>query len=188
MQKIPTIFDRDWEGNRAVINKVVQELPMGAVATEKLDGTNVRLTVRNHTLIRLEKRRNPTKLQKAKGIVDPWYVDADEYAPEDKHIWEAARATDISDIPDGEWSGEALGEKIEGNPLHLSGHTVFLFSYMWHRVAFQDAPTDYEGLKEWLPKQLSKFGNNCNIEGLVWWNQQEPIGKIKVKDFKADTR
>jgi len=90
-----------------------------------VDGTNVRLTVRNHQLARLEKRRNPTKLQKAKGMIDPWYIDANEFGPEDKHIWEAARNTGLADVPDGEWSGEAIGPKIQGNELRLRGEVTF---------------------------------------------------------------
>ena len=183
MEKIQTIFDRDWDGNRRVVDKPIVTIPEGAIATEKLDGTNVRLTIRNHILVRVEKRCNPSPKEKHLGIVDPWYMDVDEFNPSDKFIWEAARATDIADVPDGEWSGEALGEKIQGNPLHLNGHTVFLFSWCWSRVALQDVPTDYEGLKDWLPRQISKYGNNCGIEGIVWWVKDEPIGKIKIKDF-----
>jgi len=33
------------------------------------------LTVRSGQLVRVEKRRNPSKAQKAKGIIDGWYVD-----------------------------------------------------------------------------------------------------------------
>ena len=151
MEKIQTIFERDWEGNRAVIDRYVIDpaLFAEAVATEKLDGTNVRLTVRNHTLVRLEKRRNPDKRQKAQGIVEPWYVDADEFDPADKIIWEAARQTDLSEVPDGEWSGEALGPKIQGNPLKLERHTVALFSLpaVRERLRFENVPTTYEELK-----------------------------------------
>ena len=78
MEKIPTIFDRNWDGNRKVNEKlVVLEFDFeNAIATEKLDGTNVRITVRNHTVVRVEKRKNPSKIQKQKGIKDPWYIDA----------------------------------------------------------------------------------------------------------------
>ena len=197
MEKIRTLFERDWEGNRGVINKYVDSegtfvggsmesfLSM-CVATEKVDGTNVRLTVRNHMLVRLEKRRNPSKVQKQLGIKDPWYIDADEYGPDDKYIWEAARNTDIMRLPDGEWSGEAVGPKIQGNPLHLGIHSVVLFSDPSEReyLTFEDVPTSYEGLRQWLPKQASKVGHQCWIEGIVWWFEVTPVFKIKTKDFK----
>jgi len=190
MNKIPTIFDRDWKGNRGVVSTTVVPISKEAVATEKADGTNVRLTVRNHRLVRLEKRRNPTKKEKLMGIKDPWYVDADEYSPQDKYIWDAARNTVLEEVSDGEWSGEAIGEKIQGNPLELEGRWVFLFSIKQRRESrlFRDVPTTFEELKEWLPKQKSTFNPDCPIEGLVWWDallgRDRPVGKIKQKDFK----
>ncbi len=186
MEKIPTIFERDWNGNRAVINKVIKQIPSDAIATEKLDGTNIRVTVRNKMVVRVEKRRNPDKIQKAKGIIDPWYVDASEFEQGDKWIMDAVKNTDYSAVPDGEWSGEAVGKNIQGNELGLDKNIVVFFS-LGQCPTFENVPTDYEGLKAWLPAQKSRYGIG-GIEGIVWWKDGEPIGKIKVKDFKADTR
>ena len=188
MEKIPTIFDRDWEGNKGVVNrtKVANPIPEGAIATEKIDGTNVRVTVRNHTVVRVEKRRNPDKIQKHKGIEEPWYIDASDSA-EDKWIMDAVKNTDLTNIYDGEWSGEAVGTNIQGNPLNLDKNIVVFFSLMQCPI-FTDCPrkaeTLFEDLKEWLPRQKSKYGKDCGIEGIVWWLGGEPIGKIKIKDFK----
>ena len=183
MNKIPTIFERNWDGNRGVIDSVKVAIPIDAIATEKLDGTNVRITVRNGICVRLEKRCNPTKLQKAKGIEEPWYMDASDSDPQDKWIYDALKNTDISTTPNGEWSGEALGTNIQGNPLNLDKNVIVLFSLSQAPV-FSDAPVSFTELKEWLPKQRSKYGKDCGIEGLVWWKDGEPIGKIKLKDFK----
>lgn len=189
MRKIKTIFERDWNGNRAVIDQILvsPEVLQAATATEKLDGMNVRLTVRNYTLVRLEKRRNPDKVQKLKGINEPWYMDADEFSPGDKYLWEAARNTDITDVPDGEWSGEAVGPKIQGNPLNLEKHEVVLFS-LGKAPIFENVPVTYTELAQWLPQQLSKYGKNCGIEGIVWHTQDGDMFKIKTKDFKPDDR
>ncbi len=183
MKKIPTIFKRD--GNRG--GKISQEYVAGlhfelAVATEKIDGTNVRVTVRNHTVVRVEKRRNPDKLQKAKGIIEPWYMDASE-SSEDKWIMEAVRGTNYSDIPDGEWSGEAVGLNIQGNPLNLDGHRIVFFT-LGQAPIFENVPTTFDELKEWLPKQKSKYGKDCGIEGIVWHCPNGDMMKIKTKDFK----
>lgn len=188
MNKIATIFDRDWEGSRGVVNKTslnpdeYAELKE-AIATEKIDGTNVRVTVRNRTAVRLEKRRNPDKIQKHKGIKEPWYVEAYEVEPSDKWIFDALKNTDLSDIPDGEWSGEAVGINIQGNPLNLDKNIIVFFTLNQCPI-FEDAPTSFEDLKEWLPKQKSKYGNNCGIEGLVWHGLSGGMYKIKTKDFK----
>lgn len=197
MQKIPTIFERDWDGNRGVIDKFIEveghltatgsnllptELKIGTPATEKLDGTNVRLTVRNHILVILEKRRNPSKLDKGRGVEEPWYVDANEFSPEDKWIYDAVKNTDLSDIPDGEWSGEAIGSNIQGNPLGLDKNIVVLFS-LGQAPVFENVPVAFNELKEWLPKQQSKYGTG-NIEGIVWHLSNGEMFKIKTKDFK----
>lgn len=188
MQKIQTIFDRNWEGNRGVIDKYVNEPKENWIATEKVDGTNVRLTVRNHQLVRVEKRRNPNDLERARGIVDPWYVDASEYEAQDKYIMEAAKNLDLNKIEDGEWGGEAVGEKIQGNPLKLVGHSVILFSHPETRrtkLTFTPNPkTDYESLYLFLKEQKSLIGKGVGIEGIVWWVKDNPVGKIKLKDFK----
>jgi len=188
MEKIPTIFDRNWDGDRKVNEKLVVEFDfVNAIATEKLDGMNVRVTVRNHTVVRLEKRRNPNKAQKAKGISDPWYVDANESDKADQYLFEAVKGSDFSKVIDGEWSAEALGEKIQGNPLKLKGHKLFIFSLEEEKkkIVFENVPTDFAALKEWLPVQKSIFGNDAGIEGIVWHDLKTgSMCKIKIKDFR----
>lgn len=184
MKKIRTIFVRDEQTRRVVdqYDKGVDLIVLqSAQPTEKLDGMNVRLTVRNHTLVRLEKRRNPDKIQKHKGIIEPWYVDTSE-SKEDQYLIEAARNTDLSDVPDGEWSGEAIGPKIQGNPLELERHTVVLFS-LGKAPLLQNVPTDYEGLKAYLPQQMSALNPAKPIEGIVWHGGHGDMFKIKAKDF-----
>jgi len=185
MKKIKTIFERDWNGNRKVIDCFIEPLQdklQEATATEKLDGTNVRITVRNHIVVRVEKRRNPDKIQKAKGIIDPWYIDADEYAPQDKYIFDGIKNTDFSEIPDGEWSGELVGKNIQGNPLNLDNNRIVFFT-LGQAPIFENVPTTYDELKSWLPKQKSKYGNDCGIEGIVWHCKNGEMYKIKTKDF-----
>lgn len=212
MEKIKTIFDRDWSGNKKVIDKYIDSFdpymlgfigdeneyvsPDGSykvrvIATEKVDGTNVRLTVRKHTLVRVEKRKNPSKIEKEYGITDPWYVDADIKSSEDKHIWAAALQTDLSMIDDGEWSGEAIGPNIQGNPLKLEDPTVILFSNPLVRetLEIKNVPITFNQLKEWLPNQSSIFNPEVKIEGIVWhridlYNDNVSMYKIKIKDFR----
>lgn len=189
MNKVPTLFKRDWEGNRKVVDELAVNLDCEdlkeAVATEKIDGTNVRVTVRNGLAVRLEKRRNPSKFEKAKGIEEPWYVDADRYSPDDKWIFDALDNTDLSLLQDGEWSAEAVGTNIQGNPLNLTCNKLFFFSLpeVRSQLEFHSVPTTYAGLKEWLPLQKSKVGANAPIEGIVWHFPNGNMVKIKRKDF-----
>lgn len=191
MKKIKTIFERNWEGDKTVIDKYIEEfepeLLKEGIATEKLDGMNVRVTIRNGTSVRLEKRRNPDKIQKQKGIEEPWYKDTDDFGPEDKWLIGALKNTDLSNLPDGEWSGEALGPNIQGNPLNLENNRIVFFSLNQAPI-FENAPISYEELKKWLPEQKSKYGNNCGIEGIVWHCSTGDMYKIKTKDFFKDNR
>ena len=186
MEKIKTIFDRNWETNRKVNPTLVVDFDFeNAIATEKLDGTNIRITVRKGTIVRVEKRRNPSKVQKQKGIVDPWYVDADAFSTEDKWIFDAVKNTDFSTVPDGEWSAEAIGKNIQGNPLNLENNRVFIFSLPeWReKIILTNVPLTFEGLKTWLPKQKSVLNGQTGIEGIVWHHPNGTKVKIKTKDF-----
>lgn len=189
MKKIQTIFDRNWEGDKTVIDKPIESPPdlSFARATEKLDGMNVRVTIRSGISVRLEKRRNPDKVQKQKGISEPWYKDADEYDQGDKWLFDALKNTALAELPDGEWSGEALGPNIQGNPLNLETNRIVFFSLNQAPV-FENVPTTWNALKEWLPAQKSKYGNDCGIEGIVWHCADGSMFKIKTKDFIKDNR
>ena len=183
MEKIPTLFDRDEQF------KVTDKIRTGCewviagegIPTEKLDGMNVRLTVRSGQLVRVEKRRNPSAKQKHLGIIDGWYVDADEFSPEDRWIYEAARNTDVSDWPDGEHSSEALGPSIQGNPLGLQKHLCLPFNM--RAPAYGSVPRSYEGLQSFLERVDSLFSPGHLAEGIVFHHPDGRRAKIKRRDF-----
>jgi hypothetical protein len=208
MKKTPTIFDRDWNGNRGVIAKLVVN-PGGAEATEKIDGTNVRVTIRTNVVdprlgassvypVRLEKRRNPTKEQKKEGISEPWYVDASRDDPADRFLFEALENTSIIDMPEGEWSAEAVGPKIQGNPLKLDHHRLFFFDRRRLPLevcvpALDDVPEQpwptiddevyFASLRDYVCNRQSVINPDVKIEGIVW-HGSDGWAKIKAKDFK----
>ncbi len=185
MEKIPTIFDRG--ANFKVIDHVREGCEWvfagEGIATEKLDGTNVRLTLRAEQCVRVEKRRNPTKVQKQKGIVDGWYVDADEHGQADRWLFEAVHNTDFTHWPDGEHSCEALGPKIQGNPLGLEQHLCVPFNL--EVPAYDEIPRTYDGLSQALAKLESKYSPSHLAEGLVFHHPNGRRAKIKRKDFPA---
>ncbi|MCP2324699.1 hypothetical protein HDA40_003206 [Hamadaea flava] len=183
MEKIPTLFERD--DSFKVVNRPRTECAWvfdgEGVGTEKLDGTNVRLTVRSGQLVRLEKRRNPSKVHKQQGIVDGWYADADEFGAEDKWIWAAARSTDVSAWPDGEHSCEALGPSIQGNPLGLDEHVCVPFDLA--APDYVAAPRSYAELQDFLARLESRYAPGHLAEGIVFHHPDGRRAKIKRKDF-----
>lgn len=183
MEKIPTLFERD--DRFQVIDKPRPECAWvfdgAGVGTEKLDGTNVRLTVRSGQLVRVEKRRNPSKIQKHRGIKDGWYVDADNGSAEDKWIFDAAGNTDVTTWPDGEHSCEALGPRIQGNPLGLDEHRCIPFNLQ--APTLSHVPRGYDELREFLATMDSKFAPGHLAEGIVFHHPDGRRAKIKRKDF-----
>ena len=186
MEKIPTIFDRG-DGF-----KVTNQHRKGCEwvfagegrATEKVDGTNVRITVRAGRVVRVEKRRNPSKIQKQQGIVDGWYVDADEFSKEDKWIFAAVKGTDVASWPDGEHSAEALGPNIQGNVLGLEKNLCVPFNL--EIPVYEVAPRTFDGLKQYLTQLESLFSPGHLAEGIVFHHPDGRRAKIKRKDFTGD--
>jgi hypothetical protein len=183
MEKIPTLFERDERFH--VVDRPRAECAWvfdgAGVGTEKLDGTNVRLTVRSGHLVRVEKRRNPSKAQKQQGIVDGWYADASEGSAEDTWILAAAGNTDVSGWPDGEHPCEALGPRIQGNSLALADHLCIPFDFQ--APAVPDVPRSYHELQDFLATLDSKFSPGHLAEGIVFHHPDGRRAKIKRKDF-----
>jgi hypothetical protein len=185
MEKIPTLFERD--EHFRVVNRPRAECAWvfegAGVGTEKLDGTNVRLTVRSGQLVRVEKRRNPSRAQKAAGIIDGWYVDTVEGAGDDKWIIAAAGNTDVTGWPDGEHPCEALGPRIQGNPLGLDDHVCVPFNMA--APALAEVPRDYADLQRFLADLESRYAPGHLAEGIVFHHPDGRRAKIKRKDFPA---
>lgn len=198
MNKIATLFDRDWDGHHGVVPRfsaeaaeVLASSTDALYATEKLDGTNVRVTVRHGQPMRLEKRRNPSKAQKAEGITEPWYVEASRDDPADRFIFEAMDGRGFLACPDGEWPGEAIGPKIQGNPLDLPEHRLILFTRVEEAPQI-DAPRiwrltpdeAFSQLRDHIAAQRSALNPERPIEGIVWHNAYGGHLKLKAKDFR----
>ncbi len=196
MRKIPTLFKRDSDF------KCIDEphpdcdwvFKGEGIATEKLHGTNVRLTIRNNlgapdvfgTVVRVEKRHNPTREQKEVGILDPWYMDALPDNPNDKWMIEAAKRIVIGrPIPDGEHCCEAMGPKIQGNPLGLEEHMCFPFDLTAPRYA--EAPISFVELSLFLKELDSVWAPGHLAEGVVFHHHDGRRAKLKRSDFRYDS-
>jgi len=197
MIKVPTLYERTSDGRLTdTLSPHLTTAPSNDwLATEKLNGANVRVTVRSGTLVRLEARCNPSKDQKHDGIIDPWYREA---APlnvksSDYWLWDAANNTNFAGVPNGEHVAEAVGPKIQGNSLELEFHTLYFFSLIPWRESlassinipkvFGRTPIDPDELYDWMLLQRSKANDHAGIEGIVWWDFDEPVAKIKIKDY-----
>lgn len=184
MQKIISLFQRNYDGDRLVRNEVVPGaewvLEGEGVATQKHDGTCCSVVDG-----RLFKR-----YEAKKGKAAPWnFVVASEIdpqtgkqqgwvpvgdGPEDRWHREAFEEyIDLGSggtrpIPDGTY--ELCGPKVQGNPERLDYHMLIP-----HGSVQVDAPRTFRELKKWFATR--------DIEGIVWHHEDGRMVKIKAKDF-----
>jgi|SRR5882672_445284 len=179
MKKIPTVFERDWNGDRSrVVNQVRPGcewvLAGEGIATRKYDGSCC--------LIRDDKLYKRRELRP--GGAPP---SGFEYVDADPETGKSVGWVPVGDGPDDRWHREALanegyllidgtyellGPKVQGN---VEGRTQPVLQA--HNLArtFPTAPRDFDGLRDWLAGQ--------DIEGLVFHHPDGRMAKIKLRDF-----
>ena len=177
MQKIISLFQRNYDGDRLVRDEVVPGaewvLAGEGVATRKFDGTCC--LVRDGKLYKRfdakHGKQPPTNFEPAQdpdpisGHWPGWVPVGD--GPEDKHH-RAAFALD-ADLADGTY--ELVGPKVQGNPDEFAEHELVPHG-AWE---LPSAPRDFAGLREYL--------RTANVEGIVWHHPDGRMVKIKAKDF-----
>lgn len=181
MKKIPTIFERDWNGDKSrvvdQINPAAQWVFDGeGVATIKIDGTSCMMRGG-----KLFKRREVKAMDLAnKPIPDFEIADHDMttnkitgWVPvgdgsEDKYHREAFSPN----LPDGTY--ELMGPKVQGNPDGYTEHV--LVNHNDPQLVLGNEPIrTFEGIERFL------YGTN--FEGLVYHHPDGRMAKIKGKDF-----
>ena len=176
MKKVPTLFERDWSGDRSrvlrQVNPACAWIVAGeGVATRKWDGTAV--LVRDGALWRRHDARHGRR-------PPPGFEPADEPDVVTGHWpgWAPVRRECPSDcwfftapIPNVDGTYEFCGPKVQGNPEGLDWHR-----YLRHGdTPYPGAPTDYDGICAWLAEHA--------MEGLVWRHPDGRMGKVKRRDL-----
>lgn len=184
MKKIPTIFDRDWDGDRSrVVNSPHRDCEWvfagEGFATRKIDGTCCRVNG-GKLFKRRELRKGeapPTNFEmigadSETGKVVGWVPVGD--GPEDRWHREAFERGDLNGdpVPDGTY--ELVGPKVQGNPEGYREHRLVPHIFEALGMAEQP-PRTFDGLREWLAGK--------DIEGIVFHHPDGRMGKIKLRDF-----
>ena len=183
MKKIPTLFERDWNGDRS---RVVDQVHSGCEwvlagegwGTRKMDGTCC--MVRSGRLYKRRELRAKDKQPAGFEAVDTdaetgktvgWVPVGD--GPEDR--WHRdAFATAGGNLPDGTY--ELVGPKVQGNPEAEAEHKLIAHdSTALHYAADQEPPRTFSGLRTWL--------DGADVEGIVWHHPDGRMAKIKKRDF-----
>jgi hypothetical protein len=184
MEKIPTYFDRDWNGDRSrVVPTVHRDCGWVAdgegVATRKLDGMCAAVLGGALFKRREIKHGAPDPIGFVKVSEDDetgktvgWVPVGD--APEDRYFRDA---WSDSKLPDGTY--ELVGPKVQGGAERLySRHTLVRHDL---RLALaEQPPRDFDGIRVWMEGQ--------DIEGVVWHHPDGRMAKLKLRDFGLKRR
>lgn len=180
MKKIPSVFCRNYVGDKMVRDEVVLGsewvfLPE-AIPTRKWDGTAC-LILHGDLYKRYDAKNGKTPPEGFIPAQDPdpitghhpGWIPCRRPDPADRWHWEAFDT--VSSKPDGTY--EVCGPKIQGNPEGLAVHTLIQHG----AVILVEAMNcrDFVSIREYL--------KTACIEGIVWHHPDGRMAKIKTKDF-----
>lgn len=181
MQKIISLFQRNYDGDRLVRDEIVpgaEWVPAGeGIATKKFDGTCV--LIDNGTMWKryeVKPGKRPPPGFRAASDVDDVTGKQQGWVPvghgaQDQWHQEALANDDCTpgDYEDGTY--ELVGPKIQGNPEGFSTHML-----LRHGASLlPGAPRTFEGIRGYL--------GVVDAEGIVWHHPDGRMVKIKGKDF-----
>lgn len=196
MRKIPSLFKRDYEGNRQVYDELVPGTEWVAngegVATRKWDGTAVMFRDGVYYK-RYDAKHGKTPPPGFEPAQEPdpdtghWpgWLRVDDEDPNDKWFREGYSnmlrqmaeqlqvPTSQFRISDGTY--ELIGPKVSSGRELVPEHILIAHG----TLQYLDAPRDFDGLRQFFEENL--------IEGLVWHrelaNPETEMVKIKASDF-----
>ena len=178
MQKIISLFKRNYEGDRLVMDEIVagaEWVTNGeGTATRKWDG--MAATIINEELF---KRYDVKKGKQVPiGAIPcqdpdeitghhPHWIKCQRNNPEDKYFW-----IGFDNLENKEnWTYELCGVKVQGNPERIENHVLIPHG----KEILEDVPRTFDAIREYFKVH--------NIEGIVWWHGDGRMVKIKAKDF-----
>jgi hypothetical protein len=184
VKKVPTLFERDWDGDRSRVLPIVTAgcawvLEGEGVATRKYDGTCMMFDG-NGWYARREVKPGKTppeifvevERDEQTGKVVGWVP-----APESPFVSFFLEALDADQrweiLPDWEpGTYELVGPKIQGNPEGYKTHQLIRHAGA-ERIENRDR--SFEGIRLLL--------NGLDVEGIVYQHPDGRMAKIKKRDF-----
>lgn len=187
MKKIPTLFEREFRRGKVVEikNKVTPGMEWvlegKGIATIKMDGSCCAI-IGGELYKRYDAKHGKKPPEGAIPCCPPdpitshhpHWVKVDPDAPADKWFVEAFNNAFHDSITEGRSlpnrTYEAVGPHFNGNPHNYRTDT--LIPHGCHSVHVERT---FEGIRQYLAEN--------NVEGLVFWLNNEPMCKIKRSDF-----
>jgi len=187
MKKIPSLFERAYEGDHLVFDEVVPGsewvLADEGVPTEKFDGTAC--MVEGGVLYKRRDRKRVRGGPEYRAAPEDWFpAQAPDPVsghwpgwlpvgdgPEDKYHREAFSLGGFQDA-----TYELVGPKVQGNPYSIDSHRLWLHGAVLHGWATRNSPRNFDSLREWMLDYPL-------VEGIVWHHPDGRMVKIKRRDF-----
>ena len=178
MQKIISLFQRNYDGDRLVRDEVVPGAEWvfagEGIATQKHDGTCC--MIRDGVLYKrytLKRGRTAPNTFEAVTEVDARTGKQEGWVPVGAGSEDAIhREAFASQTAWADGTYELLGPKVQGNPERFGRHVL-----IWHGcIDLKPAPPrEFKGLQDYF--------RAYDIEGIVWHHLDGRMVKIKGKDF-----
>jgi hypothetical protein len=188
----PFIRENNANGDYIVTPKVAEGMEWvfegdenNVLATEKLDGTDVSIIIENGIITSIWNRSNRIPFFcKGKMFIVQGVMESFERG--------------YTELPDGQWFGEVIGKKLQGNPYQIKGHLWIPFNtycrehlayHSWHKY-----PKTYENIKKWFLSDIKdggifslfmrKRGIEAKPEGIVFHNLKTgQMAKLRLDMF-----
>ena len=183
MKKMPTLFERDWNGDRSRVTRQVNPLAQWVidgegVATQKHDGSAC-LLKDGELFCRFDAKKGkkpPVNFVPAQEAPDaetshwPGWVPAGN-SPQYQWQRKAFEFSKETALLDGDGTYEACGPHFQGNPEGWANDALIKHGC----VVIGDTPRTFS--------ELAEFFKGRNIEGIVWHHPDGRMAKIKASDF-----
>ncbi len=151
------------------------------IATEKLDGTNVSIVIENGVVTQVYNRTERIPfINKCKAHII-------------EGLLESCRRGYLEFMGDGQFFGELIGEKVNGNPLKIKGHLWIPFrTYAQNHLAYNSwgkYPKTFDAISKWFKDDLfSLFVRRTRNEvappeGIVFVNPDGRMAKLRCDMF-----
>ena len=172
MPKLESPFIRDTIESRYVVTPRVTPgfewvfEDQAVLATEKLDGTNVSIVLRDGIIAEVWNRENRIPfINKGHGFI----IEGIQYSFDRGYCA----------LSDGQWFGELIGPKVQGNPYKLDHHIWIPFAtYARKKLAYHSwgkYPKTFEAISAWFETDLFSLfymgrnkGEHQPAEGVVF--------------------
>lgn len=182
MKKIPTLFERVFEGHRIV--EVLPNVTAGfewvlkgeGIATLKIDGACCaiidgmfyrRYDAKHGKPVPLDAIKCQEEADPVTGHLPCW-IQCERGNHADKWFWEAYDASLFLRNINGTY--EAVGKHFQNNPYNMDRDIL-----LPHGETSVDVERTFDGIRTWLQTN--------HQEGIVFWKDGQPQCKIKRSDF-----